>query len=335
LLRPLNFYEFVAVLTGAFPEPFTFSIRAYGNLRSQLRQKRFDVIHDNQCLGYGLLLMKRLGLPVVATIHHPVHIDRDIEIAQAQGWRNKLRMRRWYSFIGMQRRVAKRTDRVIVVSNSSAKDTERNFGLPADKIRVVYNGVDSEIFKRDESVLKEPNSLITVGGAGQIKGLPYLLKAIQLLNSETDVNLTIVGKAPVDGHYPSGLIREYGLEGKIRFTGRISQPELVRYYSAAEIAVVPSLYEGFGFPAAEAMSCRAPLVSTRGGALPEVTGEDGEAAMLVPPADADALAAAIKRLLNDEPLRRKMGETGRKRVEANFTWREAARKTAEVYQELM
>ena len=335
LVRPLNLYESAAVLTGAFPEPFTFSMRAYGRLRGDLSKEKFDIIHDNQCLGYGLLLMKRLGLPVVATIHHPIYIDRGIEIAQAAGWWNRLRMKRWYSFLAMQRRVAKRTDRIIVVSNSSARDTERTFGLPSDKIRVVYNGVDSDLFKRDESVAREPNSVIAVGGSGQIKGLPYLLKAIQLLKNETDVNLTIVGKAPIDGQYPSSLIREYGLESSVRFTGRLSPEELVKCYSAAEIVVVPSLYEGFGFPAVEAMSCKAPLVSTMGGALPEVTGKDGEAAMLVPPADPDALAAAIKRLLDDEPLRRKMGELGRKRVEANFSWGEAARKTAEVYQELI
>ena len=335
ILRPINFYEFIAVRLGTFPEPFTFSMRAYLKLRGPLSREKFDIVHDNQCLGYGLLLMKRLGLPVVATIHHPISIDRDIEIAQAGGWWNRFRMRRWYSFLSMQRLVARRTDRIIAVSNSSAKDTERTFRVPGDKLRVVYNGVDSDMFKRDESIPKEPNSLITVGGVGQIKGLLYLLKALQLLKNETEANLTIVGKAPVDGQYPSALIREYGLEDRIKFTGRLDAEELVRHYSAAEIAVVPSLYEGFGFPAAEAMSCKAPLVATRGGALPEVAGEDGEAAMLVPPADPDALAAAIKRLLGDEVLRKRMGEAGRKRVEREFTWREAAKKVVDVYQELV
>ena len=160
-------------------------------------------------------------------------------------------------------------------------------------------------------------------------------KALRLLKNETEANLTIVGKAPVDGQYPSALIREYGLEDRVRFTGRLDAEELVRRYSAAEVAVVPSLYEGFGFPAAEAMSCEAPLVATRGGALPEVTGEDGQAAMLVPPADPGALAAAIKRLLGDELLRKRMGEAGRKRVEREFTWREAAKKVVDVYQELL
>jgi len=335
ILTPLNFYEFVAVCLGTFPEPFTFSIRAYRKLRQLLSRERFDVIHDNQCLGYGLLLMKRFGIPVIATIHHPPSIDRNIDVAQAKGWWRKFKMVRWYSFLTMQRLVSRRIDRVIAVSHSSAGETRRGFKIPEDKLRVVYNGIDSELFKRDESVPKEPNSLIVVRAAGQIKGLSYLLKALQLLKNDTEVKLTVVGNASPDGQYPLGLVKEYGLEDRVRFTGKIGAKELVKRYSAAEIAVVPSLYEGFGFPAAEAMSCKVPLVVTKAGALPEVAGEDGEAGMLVPPADSDALAAAIKRLVSDELLRRKMGEAGRKRVESNFTWEKAAKRTLEVYQELL
>ena len=335
LLTPLNFYEYVAVFLGTFPEPFTFSLRAYSRLRRIMPQEKFDVIHDNQCLGYGLLLMKRLGVPVVATIHHPVSIDRGLDVAQAEGWWNKFKMMKWYSFIRMQRWVSRRMDRIITVSNSSAADINRHFKVREDKLRVVYNGVDSDLFSRDDSVAKEPRSLITVGGVGQIKGLPYLLKALSLLKDEVDLKLTIVGNAPSDGQYPSRLIKEYGLENRIRFTGRLDSKDLVKRYSASEIAVVPSIYEGFGFPAAEAMSCRVPLVCTRGGALPEVVGQDGEAGVLVPTADPHALARAIRCLLDDEPLRKRMGEVGRERVRGRFTWREAARKTVEVYQELL
>ncbi|RLC92197.1 MAG: glycosyltransferase family 1 protein [Chloroflexi bacterium] len=335
ILTPLNLYEFCAVLLGTFPEPFTFSIRAYLRLRQLLAGQRFDVVHDNQCLGYGLVLMKGLGLPVVATIHHPVSVDRDIEIGQAGSRWWRFRMRRWYSFVAMQHRVGRRIDRIVTVSKRSADDIARDFSIPKDRIRVVYNGVDTDLFTPDDSVRKEANSLITVGGAGQIKGLCYLLKALHLLREELDVKLTIVGKPPTDGHFPANLIREYGLQDRVRFTGRVSAEALVGHYSAAEVAVVPSLYEGFGFPAAEAMSCKLPLISTTGGALPEVTGKDGEAGMLVPPRNADALAAAIRRMLADEALRRKMGEAGRQRVVRKFTWREAAKKTVEVYQELM
>ena len=168
-----------------------------------------------------------------------------------------------------------------------------------------------------------------------MKGLLYLLRALQLLRNEIEVKLTVVGRISADSQQASSLVEEYGLKDRVTFRGRISTEELVKHYSAAEIAVVPSLYEGFGFPAAEAMSCNVPLIATKAGALPEVAGKDGEVGILVPPADPDALAAAIKRLLSDELLRRKMGEAGRKRVERNFTWEKAAKRILEVYQELM
>ncbi len=336
LISPLNMYEFGATLFGFFPELFTFSIRAFNRIRGlEKRGTKFDVVHDNQCLGWGLLGIKGMGLPVVATIHHPITVDRDIEIAQARGWWNKFKMMRWYTFLNMQKKVARRLDRILVVSNSSATDTSKAFGLSPQKIRTVYNGVDSEMFTPDNSVTKEPRSLITVGATGHIKGFPYLLKALARLRNDVDVNLTIVGKAPVDGNYPMSLIKEYGLQDRVKYTGRLTPGELVKRYAASEVAVVPSLYEGFGFPAAEAMACKVPLVSTSGGALPEVTGQDGEAGIIVRPADPDAMAGAIKRLLDDEMLRRKLGEAGRLRVESNFTWRQAAQKTVEVYQELL
>ena len=334
MLTPLNFCEVVSTLLGVFPEPLTFSMRAYGKLRSILRRERFDIIHDNQCLGYGLLLMRHFEIPIVCTIHHPVSVDRDIDVRNAKGWWQKFKMIRWYSFLPMQRFVSRRMDRIVAVSHNSADDTARMFKIPRDKFRVVHNGVDINLFDKDESVGKEPNSLIVVGGHSPIKGLTHLLGAIRLLRNERDLKLTVVGGSP-DGKYSLGLVREYGLEDVVTFTGRISHEELVRCYLASEVAVVPSLYEGFGFPAAEAMSCGVPVVSTTAGALPEVVGPDGEAGLLVPPGDADALAKAISRLLADDFLRRKMGEAARRRVESHFTWEEAAKKTVAVYEELI
>jgi glycosyltransferase involved in cell wall biosynthesis len=334
ILRPLNFYEVASVMTGAFPEPFTFSMRAYVKFRELLRTERFDIVHDNQGLGYGMLLMKHFGIPLVCTIHHPVTVDREIDVRNARGWWQKFRMVRWYSFLTMQRYVSRRMDRIVAVSWKSANDTERAFRIPHENFRVVHNGIDIELFERDGSVDRKPHSLIVVGGHSPLKGLAYLLRAMRQLRDELDLNLTIVGGSP-DGKYSSGLVKEYGLQDIVSFTGRISHEELVRKYSAAEVAVVPSLYEGFGFPAAEAMSCQLPVISTTAGALPEVVGPDGEAGMLVPPGDSDALAVAIKRLLADETLRRRMGEAARRRVESLFTWDAAARNTAAVYEELI
>ena len=333
LVYPLNLYEVASVMLGGFPEPFTFSLRAHRKLWWLSRHRKFDVIHDNQCLGYGILLMKQFKIPIVCTIHHPVSVDRELDIRNAKGWM-KFKLFRWYSFLTMQRFVARLKDRILAVAESPANDTAKAFKIPRDKFRVVYNGVDTELFHADDSVQKQENNLIVVGGYSPIKGLTHLLKAMTLLKGEMDLKLTIIG-GPPDGKYSGGLVREYGLEDSVTFTGRISHKELAKRYSAAQVAVVPSLYEGFGFPAAEAMACGLPVISSSAGALPEVVGRDGEAGVLVPPADAGSIAAALKRLMPDEGLRRRMGAAARRRVETHFTWEQAARKTVEVYEELI
>ncbi len=332
---PLRLYEFAATCAGTFPEPFTFSIRAYRYLRAILPELPFDIIHDNQCLASGLLLMKeRLGLPVVATIHHPIAIDRQIELEQAPNWWQRFRLRRFYSFVGMQHKVSPRLDRIITVSERSARDIHRLMKVSRDKIRVILNGVDTEFFRHD-SLPREPQRLIMVSsGNGRTKGLNFLLQALVKIKDETDARLTVVGNNSPDAE-PSRLAREYGLQDRVTFTGRIERTELARLYATADIAVVPSLHEGFGLPAAEAMSSGLPVISTRAGALPEVVGEDGRAGILIPSADPDALAAALRTLLGNEELRRRMGEAGRRRVEEHFSWRQTARRTVEVYEEVL
>lgn len=333
LIYPLNQYEVASVLLGGFPEPLTFSLRAHRKLWSLSRQRKFDVIHDNQCLGYGMLLMKQFGIPVVCTIHHPVTVDRDVDIRNARGWM-KFKLYRWYSFLGMQKFVARRMDRILAVAESSANDTSKSFKIPREKFRVVYNGIDTTLFHTNGSGPKRPNSLIVVGGYSPIKGLTHLLKAMTLIRNEMDLKLTIIG-GPPDGKYSSGLVKDYGLQDSVTFTGRISHEELVKQYTTSQVAVVPSLYEGFGFPAGEAMACGLPVVSSSAGALPEVVGPDGEAGLLVPPADADSMAAALKRLMADEELRRRMGAAARRRVETCFSWEQAGKRTVAVYEELI
>ena len=332
---PLKLYEYLAVCFGTFPEPFTFSIRAYNRLRGLMPHYNFDIVHDNQCLAYGLLLMKRLKIPVVATIHHPIPIDREIEFSLAKNLWDKFRLMRFFSFVGMQYRVSPRLDRVITVSQSSAEDIRRIFKVPDNALRVIHNGIDTDLFNCDGNAPKEPHSLIMVSsGGGHTKGVPYLLQALHTLRREVEVKLTIVGNNHPDCEQVR-LVKENGLEDIVTFTGGIEREELAKRYAKAEIAVAPSLYEGFGLPTAEAMACQLPVVVARAGALPEVIGKDGETGILVPPADSDTLATAIKRLLDDGALRRRMGEAGRKRVQENFSWEQAAKKAVQVYEELL
>jgi glycosyltransferase involved in cell wall biosynthesis len=336
--NPIDLYELSATRLGVFGEPWAFSFRAYARLKELCKQRRFDIVHDNQGLGYGLLLMKRLKIPVIATIHHPLPIDRQADLDQANGSRQRWRIRRFYSFIRMQAFVARRLDRIITVSQSSAKDAGLFFKVPADRIRVVYNGIDTEIYNGNKETSQGRDGLIMVANTDdRKKGVLYLLQALQLLKDE-GVKLTIVDDAARHSSYiedvgplPSygcKLVRKLNLDGMVHFTGRLTPEELAQRYGTARIAVVPSLYEGFGLPAAEALGCGTPVIATTGGALPEVVGDAG---MLVPPANADALAAAIRQLLNDQATQQRMSEAGRRRVKEQFNWQQAARKTLEVY----
>jgi glycosyltransferase involved in cell wall biosynthesis len=340
--NPVDLYELCASRLGIFAEPWAFSFRAYTKLKELCKQRRFDIIHDNQGLGYGLLLMKRLNIPVIATIHHPLPIDRQADLEQANGLRDKWRIRKFYSFIHMQAFVARRLDRIITVSQSSAKDTRLFFKVPADKFRVVYNGIDTDIYNGNEEASQNRDGLIMVANTDdRKKGVLYLLQALQMLGKDK-IKLTIVDDAERHSSYiedvgplPSygfKLVRKLNLDGMVHFTGRLAREELAQHYSAAQIAIVPSLYEGFGIPAAEAMACGTPVIATTGGALPEVVGDAG---ILVPPGSADALAAAIKQLLDDKQAQQRMSKAGTKRVKEKFSWEQAARKTLEVYQEVL
>jgi glycosyltransferase involved in cell wall biosynthesis len=334
VFHPLNLYEVTAAKAGLFPEPFTFSMRAFNRLKAEWPRKRFDVIHDNQSLAYGLLLMKRLGVPVVATLHHPIPIDRNAELAEMEGVIAKLRLLGWYSFTGMQGSVARRLERMITVSQSSLEESVRAFSIDPSRMRVVYNGVDCDMFRPMEVPDRVPESVIvTTSGNMAVKGLRYLLEAAAELRRHRPIRVTVVGNDDPASGGPR-LAAKLGLSDIVSFTGRVETSELVHQYASHDVAVVPSLYEGFGLPAAEAMACGLPVVATSAGALPEVVGPDGECGLLVPPADPGALARAIERLLDDGRLRLQMGVAARKRVVRNFTWRQAACRTVEVYQEL-
>jgi glycosyltransferase involved in cell wall biosynthesis len=331
---PVDLYEFAATRIGVYTEPLAFSMRAYQEIKRLFGEVKFDVIHDNQCLGYGLTMMKKLELPLVATIHHPISIDREADFGQARSRLERLRRRWFYSFyIPMQSLVARRVDQVITVSECSAHEIERLIEIPASRIKVVYNGVDTNLFRNNNGIAKEPKSMIFVGNTeDRKKGIIHLLQALRLIKGECPVKLTIVDGGAPETTYAPALVREYGLEDQVTIVRRLSGEELVHYYSSAEIAAVPSLFEGFGFPAAEAMACELPVITTKAGALPELV-SDGDNGILIDPGDVPALAAAIRLLLEDEELRCKMGHAGRRIAQRKFSWEQAAKQTVEAYRQ--
>ncbi|WP_327236831.1 glycosyltransferase family 4 protein [Streptomyces sp. NBC_01317] len=320
--------EVATMWTGGFPEPLTFSLRARRHLLA--RRGEFDVVHDNQTLGYGLL--GDLGAPLVTTIHHPITVDRRLDLAAATDWRRRASVRRWYGFTRMQKRVAGRLPSVVTVSGSSKQEIGDDLGVRADRIHVVPIGADAQLFSPDPAVPEIPGRIVTTSSADvPLKGLVHLVEALAKLRTEHPAaHLVVVGRRAEDGPVARALER-YGLEDAVEFVKGISDAELVDLVRGAQIACVPSLYEGFSLPAAEAMATGTPLVATTGGAIPEVAGADGETCLAVPPGDAGALAAALGRLLEDRELRVRLGAAGRERVLARFTWARAAQGTAELY----
>ncbi|EXU69558.1 glycosyl transferase family 1 [Streptomyces sp. PRh5] len=324
--------EVSTMWTGGFPEPLTFSLRARRHLAA--RPGQFDVVHDNQTLGYGLLGLEKLGFPLVTTIHHPITVDRQLELDAAEGWKRRFSVRRWYGFTRMQKRVARRLPSVLTVSGSSRREIVEDLGVRPDRIHVVHIGADTGLFSPDPAVPETPGRIVTTSSADvPLKGLVYLIEALAKVRTENpEAHLVVVGKRPEEGPVATTMAR-HGLEDAVEFVKGISDAELVDLVRGAQIACVPSLYEGFSLPAAEAMATGTPLVATTGGAIPEVAGADGETCLAVPPGDADALAAALTRLLGDTDLRRRLGAAGRERVLRRFTWEQAARGTVEQYRQ--
>ncbi|MFJ4988420.1 glycosyltransferase family 4 protein [Streptomyces sp. NPDC088732] len=323
--------EVATMWTGGFPEPLTFSLRARRHLAA--RRGAFDVVHDNQTLGYGLLGGPgALGAPLVTTIHHPITVDRQLELDAAQGWKRRASVRRWYGFTRMQRRVSRRLPSVLTVSGTSRREIVDHLGVREDRVHVVHIGADTRLFSPDPSVPEVPGRIVTTSSADvPLKGLIHLVEALAEVRPEQpDAHLVVVGKRADDGPVAAAIAR-LGLSGAVRFVKGISDAELVDLVRSAQVACVPSLYEGFALPAAEAMATGTPLVATTGGAIPEVAGPDGETCLAVPPGDPGALAAALGRLLADSGLRRRLGRAGRERVLARFTWERAAIGTAEHY----
>ncbi len=323
--------ELAQFSTGTFPEPLAFSYRALRELKPRVGE--FDLVHDNQCLGYGILRLEK-HIPTIVTLHHPITKDRQLEMDHAPNWRKRTSVGRWYSFVKMQGRVASRMPRIVVVSENSIKDIHTDMGVSYDRMRLVPVGVDPDLFKPLPHVARIPGRLITTASADvALKGLSYLLEAMAKLRTERDVTLTIIGK-PKEGK-SMDLIHSLGLAPHVEFVSGVTDERIVELYAEAELAVVPSLYEGFSLPAIEAMVTGTALVATDGGALPEVTGNDGETVLSCPAGDAGALAAAIGLGLDDATLRARIGAAGRQRVLERWTWRTCAEQTVEQYREVL
>lgn len=323
----IDMLELATMWTAGFPEPRTFSMRAARLLRD--RAHEFDVVHDNQCLGTGLLDIAE-QLPLVATVHHPITKDRAVDLADAI-WRRKPLVRRWYGFLDMQMRVAKQIPDLLTVSSSSATDIADDFGVAPEQLQVVPLGVDTDLFApRGERV---PGRVVAVASADKpLKGIAHLLQALTRLRQTHAIELHLVAKLEPNGPTEK-LIAELGLSDIVTVRSGLTDLELAELLASAEIASIPSLYEGFSLPAVEAMASGTPLVASRTGALPEVVGTDGTCAALTEPGDAVELGQVIGRLLDAPHTRARMQAAARARAVSVFSWESVAAQTVQVYEQ--
>ncbi|MGK0291027.1 MAG: glycosyltransferase involved in cell wall biosynthesis [bacterium] len=328
LKDPLNIYEWFSVLTGGFPEPYTFGERVVRYLKK--RKRKYDIIHDNQSLCHGLLKIQKMGIPLVTTIHHPITRDRDIALSTAKDKGHRTLIKRWYSFLKMQEKVTQKLDNIITVSECSRQDIANEFKISAKKVKLVYNGIDTEVFKPRPDIERSKCTIMATASAdAPLKGLQYLIEAIHaLIPKYPDIRLHVLGK-PKEKGSTERQIKRLGMNDRIQFFTGIETEELAELYTKATMVVVPSIYEGFGLPAGEAMSSGTPVISTTGGALSEIVGDAG---ILIEPKQPKEIATAIDNLLKNPEQQKELSQKGRQRILDLFCWKRVARSMEDIYQ---
>ena len=330
LWNPLNLYEWFTVNTGGFPEPYTYGRRVYKFLKES--KFKFDVLLDNQSLSSSLLRIQE-NYPLAVTIHHPITKDHKLEIENASNWKERLSSKRWHNFLPMQKRVAPKLRNIICVSQPSKEDVISEFKVDEERITVIPNGIDIETFR--PSLKNKPfeyNIVTTASADIPLKGLRNLILALpRVIQEFPSTSLTVIGKSPKKSKLHK-LIDDLDLEDRISFRSGIDEEEIVDIYHNSDIAVIPSLYEGFGFGAGEAMACGVPLISTDSGGLKQVI---GDSALKIKPGSVVEIEEGISKLFYDEAIRKDFIKKGRKRMEEYFDWKIAAKSYVNLFEGLV
>ncbi len=327
LLNPLSLFEWLSVMTGGFPEPYTYGVRVNRYLKKRLGD--YQIIHDNQSLSYALLHIQQ-NFPLVTTIHHPITRDHKLELENAKNWKQRLSSNRWHGFLRMQKKVAPSLKAIITPSHSSKIDISNEFSVNKGFIDVVHNGIDTETFKPNDNKKRIKNRIITTASADvPLKGLKYLINALpKIISLYPDTELVVIGKAKNNGETMK-LIKKLNLLPHIHFKSNLKEEDIVDLYASAELAVIPSLYEGFGFGAGEAMSCGVPLISTLSGGLEDIV--KGSCYEIEPGSSVQIENAVIDLFDNEEEMKR-VALLGRKRILEKFNWRQAAKGYLAIYE---
>ena len=319
-----DWYEFSSTLMGGFPELQTFGNRA----KIFLSDKNYDAVIDNQSISFGMIDIQK-SKPLIEIMHHPISKDYFYDLKFARGLVQRLSKMRWFSFLKMQKKVAKQIKVVVTPSLNSKQDIHHDFKVPMQNIQVIPNGIDFNTFCALPNIVPRANGVITTASADvPLKGLDFSLHAIARLKSEyPDINLTVIGSPRAEGH-TERLIKKLKLEEQVSFKTNLTKEEITHEYAKSSVAVVSSLYEGFGFPVGEAMACATPLVATNVASIPEIT---GSFAQLIPSEDAEAIYQGIKNIFQSPQKYKIQAELGRQHIIENFNWT----KIGHAYEELL
>lgn len=330
LWSPIDFYEWITVMTGGFPEPYTYGKRVLKKLKEN--NLKLDVLLDNQSLSSSLLEIQA-HYPLAVTIHHPITKDHKLEMQNAINWKERLSSSRWHNFLPMQKKVAPQLKNIICVSQPSKEDVISEFKVDEKKITVIPNGIDIGTFKPSSIKKSLSFRIVTTASADiPLKGLRHLILALpRVIRQFPLTSLTVIGKSPQKSNL-NKLIDDLDLQDKITFKSGISEEEIVKTYHDSDIAVIPSLYEGFGFGAGEAMACGVPLISTDSGGLKQVI---GDAALKIKPGSVNEIEDGILKLFTEEKIRQELAEKGRERMEELFDWKIAASAYIEVFKKII
>ena len=319
-----DWYEFSSTLMGGFPELQTFGNRA----KIFLSDKNYDAVIDNQSISFGMIDIQK-SKPLIEIMHHPISKDYFYDLKFARGLVQRISKMRWFSFLKMQKKVAKQIKVVVTPSLNSKQDIHHDFKVPMQNIQVIPNGIDFNTFYALPNIVPRVNGVITTASADvPLKGLDFSLHAIARLKSEyPDINLTVIGSPRAEGH-TERLIKRLKLEEQVSFKTNLTKEEITHEYAKSSVAVVSSLYEGFGFPVGEAMACATPLVATNVASIPEIT---GSFAQLIPAEDEEAIYQGIKNIFQSPQKYKIQAELGRQHIIENFNWT----KIGHAYEELL
>ena len=323
----MDYFDFFETCTGTFTEPIFFGERLSLNKVFAEEAHTFDIFHDNQSLSnYPKIINKRL----ITTLHHPIQIDRDIDLDNEKDFFMRLAIRRWYSFLSFQKRNIKNIKAVISPSESSKLDIQKYFNCPEEKIKVIWNGID---LSDHQFNIKEghTNNLVTIISSDvPMKNLKTIIKAVALVRNDVpDIKLTIIGDLREENEK---LIKNLDLQRNINFKNKLSRSDLIETLNNSDSGFSGSLYEGFGFPLVEMISSGLPVITSNKGSLPELASDAG---LIFEATSSSDLADKIKNLIKQNDLRQKLINNARNRRDDFFGWDEYAKRLEIVYQNII